>query len=404
MPNEPRWNMIWDTAAVLPTFVVDTEQPARAPCPSCGYNNVLVTQDGVLLPVQRCRNCSRFWDINGGLQPEPEDPEARTAARAARAAEQRRYQAEAVARRDADNLRAIRATPTRIFNYTFKPPPVFKGRSSIGLYYGLENEVEVEEGMRLATVAAHIVRAAPPDLLYFKQDGTLRNGLELVTHPMSFTYFDQRFPVGVMDVLARDGRNWAGRPKEFTCGLHVHMSRNAFGKKGAVGKERPVTAGAYHLYKFVQFVYTFPALVQFVAGREGAVLRGAEMCSYNKRLLGARGAFDHQLKDYVLSTDAQIKDIAHGKATHPDRHMAVNLKNETTVEMRMFRGTTNYKRLRAAVQFCDALFFYSLTHHLHHRDPAKQMSEEGFKAFAATRPIRYADLLRVFANDPAWGC
>lgn len=300
----------------------------------------------------------------------------------------------------------LREAPFQINNYTFKPPADFKGRTENGLFFGIENEIEVLPDLELTRFTRHVYEAAcgvtgANNLLYFKQDGTLRHGVEIVSHPMSFNYFDKNFPYAIFDVLQREGRNWYGRPKDYNCGLHVHMSREAFGRPVINAVYGTKLAPAYHLYKFVQFIYSFPGIVQFVAGREGAVLRGMEMCSYNKRLYGARGAWDAKVKDMVLSTDAFLKDLAKGKSTHPDRHMAVNLQNKNTIEMRMFRATTNPRRLRAVVQFCDALFYYTKKAKLHCKyDPSREMSEEGLRRYVAEHPIRYNDLLGVLNNDP----
>ena len=38
-----------------------------------------------------------------------------------------------------------------------------------------------------------------------------------------------------------------------------------------------------------------------------------------------------------------------------DRHVAINLTNENTIEFRIFRGTLNPKRFLATLQFVDAL-------------------------------------------------
>src|SRR5690606_31652776 len=88
------------------------------------------------------------------------------------------------------------------------------------------------------------------------------------------------------------------------CGMHVHMSRAAFGKP-------------YHMYKFLQFVYSFPEFMCQVAGRgEGPVGNLGTMYSYRKEDVGARLP---ARKSLLNPQDSYIREMARGKAVNISR-------------------------------------------------------------------------------------
>ena len=64
--------------------------------------------------------------------------------------------------------------------------------------------------------------------LYIKSDGSLDCGMELVTHPMTLQYHMEQMPW--KNVLRKAvGLGYLSH-RTTTCGLHVHISRAAFGE------------------------------------------------------------------------------------------------------------------------------------------------------------------------------
>ncbi len=64
--------------------------------------------------------------------------------------------------------------------------------------------------------------------IYCKHDGSLEDGFEIVTHPMSLEYHEKHMPwAAVLQEAVSMGyrSHQAG-----TCGLHIHVSRSAFGR------------------------------------------------------------------------------------------------------------------------------------------------------------------------------
>lgn len=315
------------------------------------------------------------------------------------------------------------ATATyRIHNYTHKPAPRFYGRTDNALYFGIENELEVLPDGNIDQAAYEVTQATKGSgLLYYKNDSSLKHGFEIVSHPMSFTYSQKSLPDELGEVFQQRFQNWwtgeRGSRLE-QCGLHVHMSRAAFGPASrlAVGpryvdeytgqlvREGTARRAPYHLYKFARFIYDNPKLVQHVAGRPGPVINGNETCSYDMSKLGLRKTFDHRTKQIIASSHLQLREIARGKVLvgHDRRYMALNFDPPETVELRVFKATTNLRRIKAAVQFCDAAFYYTKYNKLHCRyDANKVITAEGFAKYVDAHQPRYADLLGVLNNDPA---
>ena len=83
-------------------------------------------------------------------------------------------------------------TDHTIHDYYYKPSPIFFGE---GLrYFGVE--LEVDAGGESDDNAAQIIDIANAcdEHIYCKHDGSLDDGFEIVTHPMTLAYHQQNLP------------------------------------------------------------------------------------------------------------------------------------------------------------------------------------------------------------------
>lgn len=112
-----------------------------------------------------------------------------------------------------------------IHDYYFKPVPVFLGEGS--RYFGVE--LEIDDAGESDRKAAEILEVAndSADHLYCKHDGSLDDGFELVTHPMTLDYHTTEMPW--RSVLAKAKELGYLSHQARTCGLHIHVNRTAFG-------------------------------------------------------------------------------------------------------------------------------------------------------------------------------
>ncbi len=181
----------------------------------------------------------------------------------------------------------------------------------------------------------HRIRDSPEKLLnisnanaenlYIKTDGSLDEGLELVTHPMTLEYHLNEMPWA--EVLRKAQSMGYLSHAAGTCGLHVHISRLAFG----CTYEQQEAAIARLLY----FVEKFWAeLLRFSRRTQSQMNRWA--ARYGIRLTPS-------------------EQMNHAKNSCAGRYTAVNLTNSDTVEIRMFRGTLKLNTLKATLQMVNHL-------------------------------------------------
>ena len=112
-----------------------------------------------------------------------------------------------------------------IHEYSYTPDLVFHGK---GLrHFGVE--LEIDDGGTVNSNAQKLLDIANKDAenLYIKTDGSLDEGLELVTHPMTLEYHLNEMPWA--EVLRKAQSMGYLSHAAGTCGLHVHISRLAFG-------------------------------------------------------------------------------------------------------------------------------------------------------------------------------
>jgi len=183
------------------------------------------------------------------------------------------------------------------------------------LFYGLENELSAGKKGSMENLCAHIAKLGNP-LMFIKHDGSVENGIEVVTHPADFTTiktlgFEKMFGPGVV--------------AHKSCGFHVHMSRAAF--------------DSVHLFKFVKFFNTCQAQIEALAGRT------YELTYQNGR--SVKKTEEHEISDLIA-----------GKIR--DKYREVRLNCEHTIEVRVFRGATTPEELWKFVEFCDVVYYFTM--------------------------------------------
>ena len=113
-----------------------------------------------------------------------------------------------------------------IEDYYYKPEPLFRGDGS--RYFGVELEIDgAGEDDASARKIMGIANGNGVENLYCKHDGSLDDGFEMVTHPMTLEYHMKEMPwARILQEAIRLGYT---SHQANTCGLHVHVNRNAFG-------------------------------------------------------------------------------------------------------------------------------------------------------------------------------
>jgi hypothetical protein len=188
------------------------------------------------------------------------------------------------------------------------------------------------------------------DLAYLKNDGSLNDGFEIVTHPMSHDFFKNEATelwTILEDLRSRHGmkvKAWDTR----TCGLHIHISRTGFN-------------GGSHMHRFLNLVYSNPDFYSTLAGRTSD--QWAKFTDINKRDYARDNNGDRIPAEYGGYEIIEKRTFMHKLNTdyNSDRYSAVNTNNQATLEMRIFRGSVNGNTIKAQIDLAHASVEYTRT-------------------------------------------
>lgn len=202
-----------------------------------------------------------------------------------------------------------------IHNYSYKPDAIFyrlKELKKKTLFLGIELETENFSGSLYSTNEIAEKVQSLTSFIYLKEDGSLTNGFEIVSHPFSWNWYRKNKSIfsKILSTL-RDSKFRSYQSGN--CGLHIHLTRNYFTN--------------LEVYKIVKF---FECEKDFIT-------------SLSQRNNGST--------HYCQKNIDNPKYIAKNKYGS-DRYRECNLTNCETIEFRFFRGTTNEASFLKAIQFC----------------------------------------------------
>ena len=234
-----------------------------------------------------------------------------------------------------------------IHDYSYRPDAIFHSTNKDErLFFGIEIEVEAKDDLRESAEYAHQLESM--DLAYLKHDGSLNNGFEIVTHPMSHDYFKNEAQdfFAVMEGLRSQAgirvKSWDTR----TCGLHIHISRTGF-------------SSGSHMHRFLNLVYTNPEFYSTLAGRtsdQWAKFTDIYQRDYKRDANGER--IWNENTGYDLITKRTFKHKL-DMERNSDRYSAVNTLNRETLEMRIFRGSVNGDTIKSQLDLAHASVEYT---------------------------------------------
>ena len=254
-----------------------------------------------------------------------------------------------------------------IHDYNYKPRPYFFGDGAYHL--GLELEVEMSRRVTHSKhEGAESIVSDLGDRIYLKQDGSLDNGFEIVTHPHTLSEFHTEFDWEALTKLRKLGfRSWDTR----TCGIHVHVSRTAFGQ---ITERRDIVKVQGHELRFMKLIYDNERQITRLAGRSSSYATFQE-----------KGMLVNKLK--------------HGN--HHGRYAAINSDNDSTLEIRVFKGSLKPERVLSALELVAASVEYTRGLHVTGKNGA--LSWLKFTGYVSQNMETYPNLAdsmnRVFASD-----
>ena len=202
-----------------------------------------------------------------------------------------------------------------------------------GLYYGTELEINVK-----GNVYEHALKfkdwlrdEGVARYFYFKKDGSINNGYEIVTHPMTMKARNEYINwYKLCKFLKETG---ASSEESGECGLHIHASRQAL-------THRDIGNLKY-------FFWTNRHQLAKLSRREN--FRYCQMERHSVKDRGNRwGKKERYLREFPETGD---------------RYTAVNtVTGKHTVEFRLMRGTIDHERLISYFQLTDAVIHFAKSH------------------------------------------
>ena len=200
------------------------------------------------------------------------------------------------------------------------------------LYLGVELETEAYHTANPEALARDVTLAVGPERVVCKKDGSLYNGCEIVTQPMSAAYHlapiddlgGRMFWDTILETCAaHNARSHNGG----NCGLHVHVSRTW------LDTDEMVTT-------FIRLVQGHAAEWQVFSRRH---LDNMSYCKLDS---------DYQAGISLEDSPLQKRLKTCQKNGH---YTAINCANDATVELRLWRGTLVKQTLRATIEATAAL-------------------------------------------------
>ena len=255
-----------------------------------------------------------------------------------------------------------------INDYSYKPDPIFYGSDT--MYMGVE--IELDEGGESDNQARKLLEIAnaESERIYCKHDGSLNDGFEVVSHPMTLEYHLKSMPWQAVLDKARQLDYRSHQAK--TCGLHIHVNRTAFGDN--IAEQEEVIARI--LYFFEKH---WEELLKFSRRTHRQMEQWANRYGYK---------------------DSPMEILDHAKKGFRGfRYTAVNLTNANTIEFRLFRGTLRYNSFIAALQLIDRICSVVICLN---DDELKQMPWSTFVAGCTQYPelVQYLKERRLYINEP----
>ena len=243
---------------------------------------------------------------------------------------------------DSDICLSCNILSQNVKNYSYKPAPAFKSfkKKDERLWMGVEIEFQNDNIDKYDKIISNkksyyvkplskssflIKNSDCSNLFYQKYDGSVSNGIEMVSHPLTLNYWHQnsdKISELFVELIKNNCRSQAAK----SCGMHVHITR-------AINSEQ--------LALLVYFVNKYKKNVEKIAGRTSN--------HYSQY---------HNVPRY--EDISSMHDIM--MCTRPNsRYDAINVRNDKTIEYRIFQSVLDPFSFYKNIEFVHSTFKYAQT-------------------------------------------
>lgn len=225
-------------------------------------------------------------------------------------------------------------------SYSYKPRPKFMscGRKDEKLWMGVEIEFQNEKNkfdkiknvddnneyyVSLLSKASYLIQNDDEhEIFYQKHDGSIGDGIEMVSEPLTLNYWHKNAN-SISKLFLELIQNNCRSDTANKCGMHVHITK-------ALSREQ--------IASLVYFINKYKPLVEKIAGRKSNhYSQYMPVKPYNEI---------RSFRDIIAYADPR------------DRYSAINLRNENTIEYRIFQSVLDPCSFYKNIEFVHASYNY----------------------------------------------
>jgi hypothetical protein len=221
------------------------------------------------------------------------------------------------------------------------------------LMMGVELEISVNNNVDKENFIKTVMPTIGKKFAYCKTDSSIYNGFELVTHPFSWDYhkgYEKVWEKFLSLIVEK------GAVENESVGIHVHLTKKSF--------------SSMHLYKFMKFFYD--------KNHRKFMIEISQRSNMDK------------MNSYCRFDDSDTNNLKKIAKSHSNfssnRHSAVSVMSQFTVEVRLFETRYNHRDFLKNIEFCHAVWAFTKDVSL------KEMSMKDFIQFVYTNSRIYKNL------------
>lgn len=247
-------------------------------------------------------------------------------------------------------------------NYSTKPIPRFKNYYTTNdkdvkcRYYGLELEFS---NLNCSTIFNILKPLYDDKWIYNKSDGSLHNGVEIVTNPL-----DKKQVNKFLDTVKPVFNNIL-KIKEYdrNAGVHIHVSKNSVSPIDMYKLSYLLNSSLARTVDCKKFIY-------YLCGRINKNILKEDIPNFDGDIFN-----DHY---YLIGyTNGGIKSSLQlvKRPQDYDRHIAVNFCRKNTIEFRLFKSSADIDVIKSYVEIVDSLIDFC------HTTPIRYININNFKYY-----------------------
>ena len=202
------------------------------------------------------------------------------------------------------------------------------------LTYGFELEVEAGNYTTCGEMS-NILYEAMDDFTVYESDGSLNEGFEIISNPYDLEYYEAEGKDLIINMLDLLIENKFKSHDTSTCGLHVHIGRHGLGDSYGERDNTIMQIG------FI-VEYFKEELTLLSRRKEEKINHWAKFTT----------------KDYKKE-ELTLDIINKLNRENRSRYSALNLQNESTIELRLFRGTLKKETFLATLELVHNICKYA---------------------------------------------